>query len=162
MTPPAADPVVRIGERLHVLAAGAERIVEVVARASRMRATELHALVAIASAEQAGAPATPGDLAQALRLTTGAITGLVDRLVRSGHVRREADTADRRRVRLVCREAGRAAASELLHTLAGRANAVLLALTAEERGVVDRFLDDVGFATTAYLHTHEIRRPLSD
>src|SRR5262245_21254277 len=44
---------------------------------------------------------TPGQLATATGLTTGAITGLVDRLDRAGFVRREADPADRRRVRLV-------------------------------------------------------------
>ena len=156
------DPTARVGERLHVLAAGAEQIVEVVARASRMRATEVHALVAIASAEGTGLPTTPGDLAQALRLTTGAITGLVDRLVHSGHVHRLPDTADRRRVRLVCREPGHAVVGEVLGTLAGRARAVMLALTTEERCAVDRFLDEVGFATAAYLHAHDVRRPGSD
>ncbi len=39
---------------------------------------------------------TPGDLATATGLTSGAITGVVDRLERGGFVRREADAADRR------------------------------------------------------------------
>src|SRR5436305_12554075 len=39
-----------------------------------------------------------GELATAARLTTGAITSVVDRLERSGYVRRVADAADRRRV----------------------------------------------------------------
>jgi DNA-binding MarR family transcriptional regulator len=43
-------------------------------------------------------PATPGQLAEALNLTTGAITGVVDRLVSAGFVLRENDPADRRRV----------------------------------------------------------------
>lgn len=154
---PPEETVPRIGERLHVLAAGAERVVEVVARTRALRPTEVHALVAIAGAERLGAPATPGDLAQTLRLTTGAITGLVDRLVRSGHVQREPDAADRRRVRLLCEESGHAVAGELLRTLADRASAVLLGLSVEERHVVDRFLAEVGFATSAFLHAQDSR-----
>src|SRR5690348_4151309 len=41
---------------------------------------------------------TAGRLAQLTGLTTGAITGLVDRLERAGYVRREPDPHDRRRV----------------------------------------------------------------
>jgi len=41
---------------------------------------------------------TAGQLARELQLTTGAITGLVDRLQKAGYVRRVADPDDRRRV----------------------------------------------------------------
>ena len=41
---------------------------------------------------------TAGDLARALRLTTGAVTTVVDRLERAGFARRVADAGDRRRV----------------------------------------------------------------
>lgn len=43
-------------------------------------------------------PLTAGRLAELTGLTTGAVTGLVDRLERRGYVRREADPGDRRRV----------------------------------------------------------------
>ncbi|WP_220188137.1 MarR family winged helix-turn-helix transcriptional regulator, partial [Pseudonocardia pini] len=85
------------------------------------------------------------------RLTTGAITGLVDRLVRSGHVRREPDSADRRRVRLVCREPGREVAAELLSTLADQADRVVSRLSPEELAVVDRFMAEVAAATVGFL-----------
>lgn len=39
-----------------------------------------------------------GALAEATGLTTGAITGVIDRLERAGYVRREADPKDRRKV----------------------------------------------------------------
>src|SRR5438477_8019280 len=42
--------------------------------------------------------ATAGDLAQATGLTSGAITGVLDRLERAGFARREPDPNDRRRV----------------------------------------------------------------
>jgi DNA-binding MarR family transcriptional regulator len=43
-------------------------------------------------------PMTAGRLAELMGLTTGAVTGVLDRLERAGLVRREADPADRRRV----------------------------------------------------------------
>jgi MarR family transcriptional regulator, organic hydroperoxide resistance regulator len=43
-------------------------------------------------------PSTAGDLAKATRLTTGAITNVIDRLERAGFVRRGADPNDRRKV----------------------------------------------------------------
>lgn len=43
-------------------------------------------------------PITAGELARACGLTTGAITGLVDRLERKGFVKRRRDDQDRRRV----------------------------------------------------------------
>jgi DNA-binding MarR family transcriptional regulator len=43
-------------------------------------------------------PLTAGRLAELTGLTTGAITGMVDRLEEAGLVRRERDTEDRRRV----------------------------------------------------------------
>ena len=43
-------------------------------------------------------PRTAGELARATGLTSGAITGLIDRLERAGYVARESDPADRRRV----------------------------------------------------------------
>ena len=155
--PVRADGVAALGTRVHLLGAGVERVVEVIARRQRMRSTEVHALVVIAAAEAGGVPATPGDLAQTLRLTTGAITGIVDRLVRSGHVRRDPDRADRRRIRLGCREAGRAVAAELLDTLGHRASGVVGALNADELAVVDRVLGELATALTAYLLSPEAR-----
>src|SRR5438128_12206627 len=43
-------------------------------------------------------PMTAGQLAEAAHLTTGAVTGVLDHLEAAGLVRRERDTADRRRI----------------------------------------------------------------
>ena len=43
---------------------------------------------------------TAGELAKEAGLTSGAVTGVVDRLERAGYARRVADRADRRRVKL--------------------------------------------------------------
>jgi DNA-binding MarR family transcriptional regulator len=43
-------------------------------------------------------PSTAGDLAKVTRLTTGAITSVIDRLEKAGFVKRESDPEDRRKV----------------------------------------------------------------
>src|SRR3954470_6475303 len=48
-----------------------------------------------------GGQVTAGRLAEVTGLTTGAITGVVDRLAKAGLVRRERDETDRRKVFIV-------------------------------------------------------------
>jgi DNA-binding MarR family transcriptional regulator len=58
--------------------------------------TDLHCLNAI---ENAGG-LTAGELARETGLTTGAVTGVIDRLERVGYARRVPDPGDRRRVKV--------------------------------------------------------------
>ena len=48
--------------------------------------------------DQAGGRVTAGELARELRLSTGAVTAILDRLEQAGYARREHDPDDRRRV----------------------------------------------------------------
>jgi DNA-binding MarR family transcriptional regulator len=57
---------------------------------------------------------TAGDLAEASRLTTGAITAVIDRLERTGLARRVPDPSDRRRVLVEPTEKAFALATELM------------------------------------------------
>jgi len=61
---------------------------------------------------------SPGQLARQLRVTPAVVTGLIDRLERHGYVRREAETGDRRRFRLVLTETGLAVSLEVQQALA--------------------------------------------
>lgn len=61
-----------------------------------VNSTDLHCLNAI---ENAGG-LTAGELAAEVGLTSGAVTGVVDRLERAGFARRIPDPADRRRVKV--------------------------------------------------------------
>jgi DNA-binding MarR family transcriptional regulator len=58
--------------------------------------TDLHCLNIVEN----GRGATAGELAVQAGLTTGAVTGVIDRLERVGYVRRVADPSDRRRVKV--------------------------------------------------------------
>ncbi|MDP4510717.1 MarR family winged helix-turn-helix transcriptional regulator [Nonomuraea turcica] len=66
---------------------------QAIAERSGMSLTDLQCLNILAGT----GPITAGQLAQEMRLTTGAITGLVNRLERAGYVRRDKDPADGRR-----------------------------------------------------------------
>ena len=65
---------------------------ETVARKLSMSAAESRCLGVLNDLEVA----TPGQLAQATGLTTGAITGIVDRLEKAGYAKREPNPDDRR------------------------------------------------------------------
>lgn len=58
--------------------------------------TDLHCLNAIENADGL----TAGELAAEVGLTSGAVTGVIDRLERAGFARRVPDPADRRRVKV--------------------------------------------------------------
>ncbi|HLS77916.1 MAG TPA: MarR family transcriptional regulator [Nocardia sp.] len=51
-----------------------------------------------------GGPATAGELAARTGLTTGAVTRMIDRLLKAGYVSREHDEQDRRRIIVSVRE----------------------------------------------------------
>jgi DNA-binding MarR family transcriptional regulator len=70
-----------------------------VAERAGLSSSDLECLDFVVMAQ--GAAITAGELAAATGLTSGAITGLIDRLETAGYVRREADPRDRRKVRVV-------------------------------------------------------------
>lgn len=77
----------RLGAELVLLA-------QSVADRLKINTTDLQCLALLLSA----GPMTAGQLAEASGLTTGAVTGVVDRLEQAGLVQRESDPDDRRRV----------------------------------------------------------------
>jgi DNA-binding MarR family transcriptional regulator len=88
-------------ELLRALAAESRRsattgldFVQAIAERSGMSLTDLQCVTILAET----GPITAGRLAEEMRLTTGAITGVVNRMERAGYVRREKDPADGRRV----------------------------------------------------------------
>lgn len=88
-------------------------------------------------------PLPPTELAARLSVTTAGITQVIDRLERAGHVVRERQLTDKRRV-LVCPVA-KSIAQTYLHIapmLHGLGN-VLRALNGEDRSVIETFLGQV-------------------
>jgi DNA-binding MarR family transcriptional regulator len=96
----------RISADLRVLTAESEQIGRVFAAVNEVRPTDFRALLHVMVAETAGVPITSGELRQRMGLSGAAITYLVDRMVASGHIIRESDRSDRRKVILRYSESG--------------------------------------------------------
>ena len=133
-----------ITDHLRRYGAEASRVVDVFAKTHAMHPTDLQALVLILNAERQGEPATPGTLRQVLNLTSGAVTGAVDRLVRAGHVRREPDAHDRRQVRLHQAEAGQELGNEFFGPLGRRVEATMAGYDARELALIEQWFDTIG------------------
>lgn len=88
-------------------------------------------------------PLTPGRLAELTGLTTGTVTGVIDRLEKAGFVRRERDAGDRRKVlvTLVAAAMGRIAEQYAEH--GAHLNAVLARRGPDELQVIAEFLAEV-------------------
>ncbi|WP_328563504.1 helix-turn-helix domain-containing protein [Streptomyces coelicoflavus] len=71
------------------------------ARNLGLSVTDLICFAHVAEAEAGADPVTAGDLAARAHVTTGAVTGILNRLERGGFIHRRPDPADRRRVHVV-------------------------------------------------------------
>lgn len=125
---------------VQMLVAEGQRIAHVFAQRHGIHGTDVEALVRILVAGERGRPLTAGQLAAELGLTTGSVTTLLDRLERAGHVRRERDPADRRRVILRYGEPGRELAGRFFTPLGAHHRAATGDFTPDELEVVKRYL----------------------
>lgn len=88
-------------DALRLFTVESDVFVDVFARAHGLGRSDLNAIMWISQGTRTGHPITSGELAARLGLGAPATTGLVDRLENAGHVRRERDPRDRRKVTIV-------------------------------------------------------------
>ncbi|MCR3749188.1 DNA-binding transcriptional regulator, MarR family [Lentzea californiensis] len=124
-----------LGMMLRALVMESNRFLEIFSAAHELHPTDMTALNLIMTA-----PMTPGTLAKALNLSASATTSVLDRLERAGHVVRDRDPGDRRRVDLRVLDTATELASTFFQPLARGYAAAWERMTAEERQVVARFL----------------------
>lgn len=105
-----------------------------------MGETDLLALRYLLRARAGGGRVGPKDLSRALGITTASTTTLIDRLVASGHVRREPHPTDRRSLVIVPTGATDSEVRATLGDMHRRMMAVAEELSAEEARVVIKFL----------------------
>jgi len=86
---------------------------------------------------------TAGQLAARLKLTTGAITGVLDRLERAGHARRTHDQDDRRRVMVEPTAEARRYGSVVFGELGRDLDTLLARYSRRERELIDNFLRSI-------------------
>jgi len=82
---------------LRAITAQSDRIGRHFARLHDVSNGDFQALLHIMVAETSGSPLTLAQLRQRVDMSAAAITYLVDRMIDSGHIRREADPDDRRK-----------------------------------------------------------------
>lgn len=100
----------RLAEQFAALSTASRHIEHRFSARERLHQTDFRALGAIYVAENEGRPLTASALAAEIDLSSGAATHVVERLVASGHVLRDTDPADRRKVILRYADHGRAVA----------------------------------------------------
>ncbi len=76
-------------------------------------------------------------------MTTGTVTGVLDRLERAGFVRRERDDGDRRKVLVVLEPAAMAGLAEHYREHGEHLDRVLASRTPDELRTIAAFLDDL-------------------
>lgn len=84
---------------------------------------------------------TAGDLARITGLTTGAITGVIDRLEQAGLARRERDKEDRRKVYVRMTAAGRAAGAANYASLSRAIDRLASGYSADEIRLLTEYFD---------------------
>ncbi|GAY18475.1 MarR family transcriptional regulator [Mycobacterium sp. shizuoka-1] len=110
---------------VRAMTARSDRVGRYFARANDVNNSDFHALLHIMVAETAGVPLTPAQLRQRMDLSPPAITYLVDRMIESGHIRREPDPNDRRKWLLRYEDRGMALAHDFFRPLGARISTAL-------------------------------------
>ena len=113
------------------------------AAANDLHTTDLRAIISLLDSERLGIVATPGRLGDDLRLNSASVTALVDRLERMGHVRRDRDEHDRRRVRLTVTPSAKELGWAFFGPLMTRLVEVVSTFDPAEVATIERFLNAV-------------------
>ncbi|CAA9419092.1 MAG: hypothetical protein AVDCRST_MAG01-01-2129 [uncultured Rubrobacteraceae bacterium] len=113
------------------------------ARRMGLGLTDLHALEHLSQEEL-----TPKRLGERLFVSPGAITALVDRLEKAGHLERVANPKDRRSSLLRTTRSGREAMVAQVMPLATEVERIAAGLSDEELAAVERFVGEVTAVTT--------------
>ncbi|MEV7175121.1 MarR family winged helix-turn-helix transcriptional regulator [Kitasatospora sp. NPDC093679] len=127
------------------------------AAAQGLHATDVQALLAImrGSAGVTPGPVTPSRLREELALTSGAVTAVLDRLERAGHIHRSRDAADRRQVQVHYNPGASRMAAAWFAPVAACTDEVAAGFSPDELRTVARFL---GRMTTGLEELRRTRR----
>jgi DNA-binding MarR family transcriptional regulator len=142
---PAEDP-----RAMHIAGDAIGRQLQEIAILTREAAEHLGAALGINQTDLAlmeqlitDGPLSPNELAARLAVTTAGITLVIDRLERAGHVVRERQQSDKRRVLVRPVQASVAKTYRHIAPMLAGLETVLGALSPDERVTIDRFLGQV-------------------
>lgn len=107
-----------IAADVRALTAESDQIGHSFAARHALTANDFRALLHVTVAENADEPLTAGELRKRMGMSGAAITYLVERMIASGHLLRDSDPADRRKVMLRVADQGVAVARDFFTPLA--------------------------------------------
>ncbi len=139
-----------VAAAIRAVGAMSDRLGRTFARGNGITNNELLALQHILVSEQAGRPLSSGELGRRLDLSSSAITYVVDRLIKAGHVRRDTDESDRRRVILRYSDHGRSVAHAFFGPLGAHMHAAMDDLPESDLEAARRVLAAVERAMSDY------------
>lgn len=140
----------RIGADLRELTSESDWMARVFAEQNNVSANEFRALLFVMISDTQGQRMTAGDLRRQMGLSGAAITYLVERMAESGHLRRETDPADRRKVILRYADHGMEVARCFFTKLAEHNHAALAGISDEELETTHRTMAALAEAMRAY------------
>lgn len=139
-----------IAQQVRTLALLSEHIGHAFAASQGLHPTDFRALSLIYEHERAGTPLTASALATAMDLSPGAVTYSIDRLAASGHVWRDRDEADKRRVVLRFAPHGQEVAAGFFGPLGAAHSRAFEKYSEAELATCLRFLGDVTAALMVF------------
>ncbi len=137
-----------------------QRVADTFAHRHGLNNTDMRALTLIMEAEIRGESLTAGRLSAKLGTSSGATTAVIDRLERIGHIRRNRDHADRRKVTLHFEPLAMQLAGAYFGPLGALTDEVMNRYTTEELATVHRFMEDMRSAYSA--HQSSLQQPLPE
>jgi DNA-binding MarR family transcriptional regulator len=129
----------RVGLSLRALGSDLDALDEAVAARFGLHRTDLRCLEIVAR----GGPLSAGALAGQAGLSTSAVTSVIDRVERSGNLRRVSDPRDRRRVLVEVTELGRQRGREAFSGLQHSTDQLLRRYSPEELRLLGAFVEEV-------------------
>jgi DNA-binding MarR family transcriptional regulator len=123
---------------VRALSAESDQIARVFAGLNDLSANDFRALLHVMVADSAGEPLTSGGLGQRMQISGGAVTHLVERMIGSRHIRREAHARDRRKVMLHYADHGMAVARAFFAPLGKHTREALRELPDEDLAAAHR------------------------
>ncbi|MGU3436140.1 MarR family winged helix-turn-helix transcriptional regulator [Actinomycetes bacterium M1A6_2h] len=144
---------------VRALSAASDQISRIFAQQHSLGPNDFRALLHIMVSDMSGRPSTPGELGQALGLSSAAMTYLVERMITSGHIKRESDESDRRRVILRYDDPGMEVAREFFTPLGGHTREAMADLPDSDLAAAHRVFSAMIDAMKTYHGELGGRRP---
>jgi DNA-binding MarR family transcriptional regulator len=132
-----AQAITRLTTVLRRMGAASALHSQAVARRAGLSSVDLECLDMILLA----GPVTAGQIMEHTKLTSGAVTGLIDRLARRGYVERTPDAQDRRKVIVRIVPEAIKPLQELFAPMAERSAALMAQYSAEELALIAGFIE---------------------